>query len=418
MFSSLVSYWRATGSGTTPINYTTKIYANTDLAVYFDGVLKTLITDYTVTGVGSDSGGTVVPVADITGVDVQIFKRLPLTQVSNYQALDDFPAETTEDNFDRVVWIAQDLQEQLGRSLVYPRNEAAGYDNILPSLTARKGMVLGFNATTGKPEAVTLVDLGTLPSPGSIGASKIMRVNSAGTAFEGTSLVPHEQGGLEFDASAVVDGDVIVGTGAGTMGLESGATFRNTIGLGTADSPTFTGLTATGAVSFDGGAFTFNESGADLDARFEGLTDANLLTLDAGLDLIGIGTSPQSGSGKLQLDAGSTVDTVYDLLGLHHSGTPARLQSGKHSISTSAKTIAEGSGNGGGFAIVTGITGSALFTDIVAYVASASTPVVAAAAERNAPAARTYTTSGQYLQLAMASGTYDVVCINFGIRAN
>ena len=43
--------------------------------------------------------------------------------------------------------------------------------------------------------------------------------------------VKHKNGGLEFDASAVVDGDVIVGTGAGTMGLESGATARASLGL-------------------------------------------------------------------------------------------------------------------------------------------------------------------------------------------
>ena len=62
-------------------------------------------------------------------------------------------------------------------------------------------------------------------------------------------------------------------------------------------SPTFTGtttaaiLTATGDVTFDGGAFVFNESGADKDARFEGDTDANLLFLDASTDRVGIGTA-------------------------------------------------------------------------------------------------------------------------------
>ena len=54
--------------------------------------------------------------------------------------------------------------------------------------------------------------------------------------------VKHEAGGLEFDASGVVDGDFIVGTGTGTMGLESGATLRTTVGVGTGDTPTFTGI--------------------------------------------------------------------------------------------------------------------------------------------------------------------------------
>ena len=48
-------------------------------------------------------------------------------------ALDALPAETLEDDFDRAAWIAQDLQEQLGRSLALPRDEPAGYVNVLPA---------------------------------------------------------------------------------------------------------------------------------------------------------------------------------------------------------------------------------------------------------------------------------------------
>ena len=105
-FSSLISAWRVVGAGTTPAIYDTKIFANTDLAVYFDGVLMTLTTDYTVTGVGVDAGGTVVPVLDWTGVDVQIFKRLPQNQASKYTALGELPAGTLEANLDRLAWIA------------------------------------------------------------------------------------------------------------------------------------------------------------------------------------------------------------------------------------------------------------------------------------------------------------------------
>ena len=153
-FSSLISAWRVVGAGTTPAIYDTKIFANTDLAVYFDGVLMTLTTDYTVTGVGVDAGGTVVPVLDWTGVDVQIFKRLPQNQASKYTALGELPAGTLEANLDRLAWIAQDLQEQLDRSLVLPRNEAAGFSNLLPANAARLGKLLSFNLTTGDPEAL------------------------------------------------------------------------------------------------------------------------------------------------------------------------------------------------------------------------------------------------------------------------
>jgi hypothetical protein len=52
-----------------------------------------------------------------------------------------------------------------------------------------------------------------------------------------------------------------------------------------------TALTATGNVSVNGGTFIFNEAGADLDFRFEGDNNANLLFGDAGNDRIGIKTA-------------------------------------------------------------------------------------------------------------------------------
>jgi len=53
-------------------------------------------------------------------------------------------------------------------------------------------------------------------------------------------------------------------------------------------------LTVTGNVSLNGGTFIYNEAGADLDARFEGNNDANLLFIDAGNDRVGIKTNSPS----------------------------------------------------------------------------------------------------------------------------
>jgi len=53
-------------------------------------------------------------------------------------------------------------------------------------------------------------------------------------------------------------------------------------------------LTVAGNVSLNGGTFIYNEAGADLDARFEGSGEANLIYLDAGNDRIGIGTASPS----------------------------------------------------------------------------------------------------------------------------
>lgn len=58
----------------------------------------------------------------------------------------------------------------------------------------------------------------------------------------------------ELDFGAEPDGSMIVSDGAGAPVFESGATLRTSIGLGTGDSPTFTGLTLTGVLSASNGS--------------------------------------------------------------------------------------------------------------------------------------------------------------------
>jgi hypothetical protein len=53
-------------------------------------------------------------------------------------------------------------------------------------------------------------------------------------------------------------------------------------------------LTVSGNTSLDGGTFVFNESSADVDFRIEGNGDANLLFTDAGNDRVGIKTASPS----------------------------------------------------------------------------------------------------------------------------
>ena len=70
-------------------------------------------------------------------------------------------------------------------------------------------------------------------------------------------------------------------------------------------------LDVTGNVNFNGGTFIYNEAGADLDARFEGASDANLLYLDAGNDRVGIGIpSGAAPNGKLEIDQYSSSAAI------------------------------------------------------------------------------------------------------------
>ena len=115
-------------------------------------------------------------------------------------------------------------------------------------------------------------------------------------------------------AFAVTSGED--GTTAGNVTIDSYAnlragtgTFANVdgiLGANTAAAATVTTLNASGNVSLDGGTFIHNESGADLDFRFEGDNNANLLFGDAGNDRIGIKTATPS----YDLDIASSTDAV------------------------------------------------------------------------------------------------------------
>ena len=88
---------------------------------------------------------------------------------------------------------------------------------------------------------------------------------------------------------------------------------NNRIGIKTASPSTelhvVGGIKATSTIDFDGGTFTFNDTGADLDFRIESDDDAYNFISDAGNDRIGIGTSGAPG-GKLEVNQNSSTGAI------------------------------------------------------------------------------------------------------------
>jgi hypothetical protein len=100
-------------------------------------------------------------------------------------------------------------------------------------------------------------------------------------------------------------------------------------------------LSATGDISFDGGAFVFNETGIDKDARFEGLGDPQLLRTEATNDRVGIGiAAPLAKLGITQTSATGAVPCIeleqidQDFAFTNYKGTSAADSSSSISSST------------------------------------------------------------------------------------
>ena len=134
--------------------YGFKIFAASDLQVIIrssTGVetTKTLTTDYTITGVGSATGGNVVfessdiPTATET---VVLIRNVPQTQAIDYIANDPFPAETHEEGLDRATMTTQQMQEELDRSFKVSRTNTIASSEFTDDATTRASKTLGFDS--------------------------------------------------------------------------------------------------------------------------------------------------------------------------------------------------------------------------------------------------------------------------------
>jgi hypothetical protein len=174
-----VSY---SGNGsTTAFAYTWKVFASTELKVFIrsSAGVETLKAEgtgsanYGVSGVGETSGGNVTFVtAPASGETVVILRDTALTQGTDYQPADPFPAADHENALDRLTHISQELQEELDRSFKVSRTTAITTPEFTDSPSDRAGKLLGFTsdgngieATPGKVASVTVSGLSTGATP-------------------------------------------------------------------------------------------------------------------------------------------------------------------------------------------------------------------------------------------------------------
>jgi hypothetical protein len=138
--------------------YGFKVFDQSDLTVILRAAngtetVQTITTHYTVTGVGSASGGNVVfGTAPASGVTVVIIREQPLTQGLDLVPNDPFPAQSLEESLDKLTFVDQRLSESIDRALTFSVGDFVT-DATLPFKEQRVGKVLAFNETTGDPEA-------------------------------------------------------------------------------------------------------------------------------------------------------------------------------------------------------------------------------------------------------------------------
>ncbi|MDF1690513.1 MAG: glycosyl hydrolase family 28-related protein [Cycloclasticus sp.] len=145
-------------SGQTVFPYSFEIFDKDDVAVLQNGTLLSEGTNYTVSGVGNNSGGNITLVVGATAGDVlTIYRDMAYQRLTDYQNSGDFLAQEVNDDFDRL-WLAVQQNEQgTDRAIVKPITDASSIDMTLPDSVTRANSYLLFDAT-GAPSVVAAGD--------------------------------------------------------------------------------------------------------------------------------------------------------------------------------------------------------------------------------------------------------------------
>ncbi len=261
------------GNGSTTVfAYTFPILDEGDLDVYVvssAGVatLKTITTHYTVSGVGVLTGGNVTMLtAPASGEQLLIIRNVAITQESEYNDNREIPADTIEENIDKLTMIAQQLDEEVGRSLTLPV-QTSGVSAELP--TPEADTIIGWDAAGTALENKVPADLSSAFDITLSGADtkKLVRVNTAGTGYELVAGTAYDQ---------------IFGMSSKIMKLAKGADVASASAITLGDDGNFFDITGTTGIT----SITAKTAGTVVMLQFDGVltvTDGSNLKLNGNL---------------------------------------------------------------------------------------------------------------------------------------
>jgi hypothetical protein len=193
--------------------YNFKIVTSAELEVRINGSLRTEDIDYTVSGAGGETGGTVTflsPPADDAAISLRLVQ--PLEQVLDLLPNTALPAQSLEDTLDRIVRMLQTVREELSRRPALSIGVAAVLrDLFFPAPAPLK--LWGWNATA---DAISYFDAAI--------ATVVPSLTSQLTFIQGSVEVSPTGGEIQLTASSFLPAGSIIWAVTGRVTVALGAT--------------------------------------------------------------------------------------------------------------------------------------------------------------------------------------------------
>jgi len=110
--------------------------------------VKTLTTDYTVSGAGNQAGGSITTTsAAATGITVVIARNTSYTQEVDYLSNDPFPAETHETALDKLTMEVQQVNEAIGRAIKLSQTNTITSTEFTIGAASRANKIFAFDSS-------------------------------------------------------------------------------------------------------------------------------------------------------------------------------------------------------------------------------------------------------------------------------